>query len=320
MGFGEIPTIENYKFFLDVAFKAARIKASSKRKDIQGDKINRIKILEFMKMETVESVLRAKLEKIVQVYPNFDDLTEFYTQLVKTTMVYSELKKSLGAMNWAQKKISEFTRQYKEKIRKCGEIDAIKNYSKQYFGRIASVLKQISKNLMYLEEGRRIMRDFPSIKEGLFTIAITGFPNIGKTTLLSKITDSKPEINSYAFTTKTLNMGYMKHNNQKIQFIDTPGSLNRLDKMNYIEQMAYLAIKYCAHAMIYVYDLTEPFPLKDQKKLLLELKSFDKPIILYLSKTDILPKEVVSEFTNKVKAITDIEVLKEKILEEFKNY
>jgi len=38
------------------------------------------------------------------------------------------------------------------------------------------------------------MKGFPSIKTNLPTIAIAGFPNVGKTTLLSKITDAKPKI------------------------------------------------------------------------------------------------------------------------------
>ncbi|MFH1770296.1 MAG: GTPase [archaeon] len=320
MGFNEIPKIENYKFYLDVAFKAGRTKASTKRGSIRGDNLNKAKILEFMKIETVERALKSRLFSIVNSFPNFDNLAEFYSELVNNLIEYDELKKSLGAMNWASKKIAEFSNKFKTSIRRSTDVQATKDHSKQYYGRISSVMRQISKNLQFLENTRKILRNFPSIKENMFTVAITGFPNIGKSTLLSKITSSRPEINSYSFTTKNLNVGYMIHGNQKIQFIDTPGTLNRLNKMNEIEKTAYLAIKYCAHMIIYVYDLSEPYPISEQKELLENLKELDKPIIVYLSKTDILDKKVVTEFMKKNKVIADIKILNEKILEEFKNY
>ncbi|MBC8501450.1 MAG: 50S ribosome-binding GTPase [Nanoarchaeota archaeon] len=317
----EIPKVENPSVYLDVAFKKARNKASQKRTSLKADRLRKSKVLEFIKIDTVNDTLNSKLVKIISSFPNFDNLTEFYTELVKTLIDYKELKKSLGAMNWAKNKIADFSKQYRTKIRKCNELLVIRRYGKEYYGRISSVIKQISKNLYFLEETRKIMREFPSVKDGLFTVAIFGFPNIGKTTLLSKLTTSKPEIKPYAFTTKKLNIGYLQHKHRKIQFIDTPGSLNRLDKMNSIEKTAYLAVKYCAHTIVYIYDLTESYPLKDQKKLLKKLKEFDKPIIIYLSKTDIIDKEKTSAFKHSNKGVVvQISTLKNKIIEEFNNY
>lgn len=317
----DIPKIEAHTVYLDVAFSRAKKKSSAKRTSLKiSDKVTKSKILEYLKIETIDGALNSKLTGIITSFPSFDNLTEFYTELVKNTIDYKALKKSLGGMNWAKKKVHEFSIQYKNKIRKSGDLQTIRKLGKEYYGRISSVMKQISKNLKVLEEARKIIRTFPSIKDGMFTVAIAGFPNIGKSTLLSKLTSAKPEIKAYSFTTKGLNVGYMKIGAHKIQFIDTPGTLDRVNKMNTIEKTAHLAIKYCAHLIIYIYDLTEPYSLKDQKKLLKNLKEFDKEIIVYLSKTDILDKKVVSEFKKKNKAITDIEALKEVIEKEFKSY
>jgi len=317
----EIPKVEKPSFYLDVAFKKARKKASEKRSSLKADRLKKSRLLEIVKIETVEKELNKKLSNIITSFPNFDNLTEFYTELVKTLIYYKELKKSLGAMNWAKNKITDFSKHYRTKIRKCNELLVIRRYGKEFYGRISSVMKQVSKNLSFLDEARKTMREFPTVKDGLFTVAIFGFPNIGKTTLLSKLTTSKPEIQPYAFTTKKLNIGYLQHSHRKIQFIDTPGSLNRLDKMNNIEKTAYLAVKYCAHTIVYIYDLTESYPLKDQKKLLKRLKEFDKPIIIYLSKTDIIDKEKTSAFKQSNKgAVVQISTLKNKIIEEFNNY
>lgn len=309
-----IPPIEEFDFYTDYALRTARKDLASK--EFKGYKKSKAKNFEIERLKLINILLRRKLNDITKSFPNFDNLTEFYEEMVRTTLDYDELKASLGSLNWAGDKVNELSREYKNKIIKKEEPDEIKELMKQYIGRVISVFKQIRKNLKYLEKSRHVMENFPSIKEGHFTIAIVGFPNVGKSTLLSKLTTSKPEIQSYAFTTKNLNVGYMSKGYKKIQFIDTPGTLNRLDKMNNIEKIAYLAIKYCANLIIYVYDLTELYPVEDQHELLKRLKKFDKEILVFLSKTDILDKKVVKEFLAKNKCIiTDIEEVKQKVLE-----
>ncbi|HJX06174.1 MAG TPA: GTPase, partial [Candidatus Nanoarchaeia archaeon] len=184
---------------------------------------------------------------------------------------------------------------------------------KAFLGRVSSVMKQIAESLDYLESARKTMAGYPVLKTGLFTICIAGFPNVGKTTLLSKLTTSTPEIKEYAFTTKQLNLGYAEMQGQKVQFIDTPGTLARPDKMNNIEKQAYLAIKYLADMIIYIYDLTEPYPLEDQKRLLEKTKESRKPVMLYLSKTDLLEQGAINKFSQENEALTSIDKLKEEI-------
>ena len=149
------------------------------------------------------------------------------------------------------------------------------------------------------------------VKTKLPTIAIAGFPNVGKSTLLGKISSSKPEVAAYPFTTKGIMIGYFKKDSKKIQILDTPGTLNRLDKMNMIEKQAWLALKLVAKKIIYIFDLTEPFPLDLQEELYTKIKQLQKPVMIYLSKTDILEKEKVNKFKQKYRtAITDLEELK----------
>ncbi|HIH39669.1 TPA: hypothetical protein HA219_03040, partial [Candidatus Woesearchaeota archaeon] len=76
-----------------------------------------------------------------------------------------------------------------------------------------------------------------------------------------------------------------------------------------------LAVKYVAEAVIYVFDLTETaYSLEDQITLYNELKKSRKPIIIYLSKTDILEREKADEFKKKFKAAIDnLDDLKEEI-------
>jgi len=72
--------------------------------------------------------------------------------------------------------------------------------------------------------------------------------------------------------------------------------------MNNIEKVAYLALKMLAEHIIYVFDLTEPYPLEEQEALYKALKKLKRPLSVYLSKTDIMEKADYEEFARKYKA------------------
>lgn len=292
MGFSDLPPVEKVDVFLDAAFKAARENAREHTlAEHEKSPLDRTKTLGIIKINTVNDNLVGKLDFLIAKYPNFDNLSEFYTQLLKHSLNFKQLKKSLGALGWLKDQIRKFSRDFLQKVKRSNDAAAIDGLTKQYYGRISSLVKQVKKDLHYLHGARQILRDFPSIKEELFTICIAGFPNVGKSTILSKLTTAKPEINSYAFTTTKLNIGYMvSSGGTKMQFIDTPGTLNREDLMNPVERHAFLAIRYVADLILYVFDLTENcgYSVKDQQKLFKTLKATGKPMLCYLSKTDLL--------------------------------
>ena len=297
MGFSDLPPIEHTSTYLDAAFKKARLQARDHSlADRDKSPIQREKTLAIIKITTIRDYLIGKFDRIIAKYPNFDNLTEFYTQLLKLTIDYHKLKKSLGSISWTNNKIQELSTDSIRRIKRGSSVETIGGYLKQYYGRISSVLKQVDGEFVTLHNARQVMRDYPAVKDE-FTLAISGFPNVGKSTLLSQITPAKPEINSYAFTTKKLNQGYMKKGAYVIQCIDTPGTLNRPERMNAIEKIAYLAMKYLANSIVYIFDLTEEaYSLKDQMKLLEMIKKYNKPIACYLSKTDLLSDEQIEGF------------------------
>ena len=85
--------------------------------------------------------------------------------------------------------------------------------------------------------------------------------------------------------------------------------------MNSIEKVAYLALTILANKAIYVFDLTEPYPLADQLELFDRVKKLKIPLMVYVSKIDLVPKDQYMEFAKKVGAITDIDEIKKRLMD-----
>lgn len=198
---------------------------------------------------------------------------------------------SLSRLRWASTQIRDITRESVGKIKRSRGLDSTP-VRKAAFGRFSSVMRSIEKDLLFLNEARNILRKMPTIDPAVPTILIAGYPNVGKSSFIVRITGARPEIASYPFTTRGIFVGHFNRGAQKYQVVDTPGLLDRpMDERNDIERQTVAALNHLQGVVLYILDPSEHcgYPLSSQLSLAEDIKNWIKlPVLVVANKADIL--------------------------------
>ncbi|MBW2968291.1 hypothetical protein KY362_07440, partial [Candidatus Woesearchaeota archaeon] len=134
--------VEKPEWYVDLAFKRAR-KVSESVKSQQRRTPHTIRDAELAKIREIRRTLKKHTDIILKAFPSLDTLDEFYQELIRTMLDYALLKKSLGSVRWAQQKVEFFSDNYYNRIKRCHDFKRLTGYSREYYGRISSVMKQI---------------------------------------------------------------------------------------------------------------------------------------------------------------------------------
>lgn len=286
-----IPTIPTPQELLDKGFSRGKKQADL----LRGQKIPKHlkgKRIEERRVVTSCQVIKDKLKSIIDAVPEIESLHPFYQDYIDITVGVDDMKQALGALNWAYGIITQLEKEYGSKIRK-NPSEKSTAIQKQAYGRIASVVNKIKKDLDFLDFAKQNLRNMPTIDFDATTIVIAGFPNVGKSTLLRQITGADPQVANYPFTTKGIQIGHTERKWKNVQIIDTPGLLDRpVLEMNDIEMNAIVALEHLADAILFIFDASETcgFHLENQYNLLKQIEKIfsEIPVIYLFNKMDLI--------------------------------
>ena len=136
----------------------------------------------------------------------------------------------------------------------------------------------------------------------LADVGLVGFPNAGKSTLLSSITSAKPKIASYAFTTLEPNLGIVRYRDDRsFVMADIPGIIEGA------HEGRGLGTRFLRHiernsALLFMVSCEEDDINASYKTLLRELKLYnpellDKQRVLAITKCDLIDAEIEREIS-----------------------
>jgi nucleolar GTP-binding protein len=259
MIFESLPTTPRSEELLDKAFsRAARSGRSKSGLEAQQSML-----------QTASSILADNLENVVTRWPDFGTVDPFYYELADAIVDVDELRRSLSQVTWASRQVRRLREEYQPKLRKT-DADAARKHRKQAFARLADVVEQVADDLERIGEARDALKTLPDIRPDEPAIVVAGYPNVGKSSFVNRVTRADNEIAHYPFTTRGVHVGHFDRDRIRYQIVDTPGLLDRPEAdRNDIERQAVSAVEHLGDAVIFVVDASEAcgYPLSAQLAL-----------------------------------------------------
>jgi len=137
----------------------------------------------------------------------------------------------------------------------------------------------------------------------LADVGLVGFPNAGKSTLLSVVSAAKPKIADYPFTTLVPNLGIVKYReNKSFVMADIPGIIEGahegkglgINFLRHIERNSILLFIVPADSK----DIKEEYGILVNELKMYNPELLDKKRVLAISKSDLLDEELLDEMKN----------------------
>jgi nucleolar GTP-binding protein len=292
--FKSIQVVPTAKDFIDIILSKTQRKTPTEVH--KHFKISRIRSFYMRKVKFTAQNYHEKLSQILTDFPVLDDIHPFYADLMNVLYDRDHYKLALGQLNTARSLIDNLGKDYARLLKYGDSLYRCKQLKRAGLGRMCTLMKKQGPNLAYLEQVRQHMARLPSIDPNARTIIICGYPNVGKSSFMNKVTRANVDVQPYAFTTKSLFIGHTDHRYLRWQIMDTPGILDHpLEERNTIEMQSITALAHLKATILFIVDISEHcgFTIQQQLDLFQSIKPLftGKPLVLALNKIDVLPFE-----------------------------
>ena len=126
---------------------------------------------------------------------------------------------------------------------------------------------------------------------------LVGLPNAGKSTFLAAVSNARPKIADYPFTTLVPNLGVVGIDGHEFVMADIPGLIEGASEGRGLGMQFLAHVERCS-VLLHLVDGTSATIVKDYRTIVTELEAYDdmlgdKPRILALNKADALDRETL---------------------------
>ena len=148
----------------------------------------------------------------------------------------------------------------------------------------------------------------------LADVGLVGFPNAGKSTFLSVVSNARPEIANYAFTTLTPNLGVAEIDGYNLLIADIPGLIEGASEGKGLGD-AFLRHVERTAVLLHLIDIYEENPAEQYQIIRAELEKYqpeliERPEIVALTKSEGMDSELIDfQIENLRKVAPEAEIL-----------
>lgn len=288
--FKRVTVVPPAKDFIDIVLSKTQRKTPTVVH--KGYHISRIRQFYMKKVKYTQKTINDKLTVILADFPRMDDVHPFFGDLMHVLYDRDHYKVALGQVSAVRHMVDNVGRDYVRLMKYGDSLYRCKQLKRAALGRMATACKKLNAALSYLEKVRQHLSRLPTVDPNAKTLLLTGFPNVGKSSFMNKITRADVDVQPYAFTTKSLYTGHTDYKYQTWQVIDTPGILDHsLDQRNVIEMQAITALAHIRASVLFFMDLSETcgYSLAQQLNLFRAIGPLftGKPLVVVFNKSDL---------------------------------
>jgi len=302
--FRNVPEVPSPEGLIDVAFR--RASRASVKMPTRKDRTLVAKLKEIARVKTVASVIAGRLREIKRGIPIVESLNPFYRDMFYLMIDPDKFKIAMARISRASQLVERLSKEYVNKIRSSSDAREASRARREFYGRVASIIKELRNDLQVLSEVKRLKR-LPSFDFNVPIIIVSGAPNVGKSSFVRCVSTAEPEIADYPFTTKSVSVGHIIGPRGVIaQVVDTPGLLDRpLEERNKIELQAIIALKNLEGGMVFLIDPSETcgYSLDYQLNVFRSIKEMfrEKPMVVALTKIDVASEEQIQRALDRLR-------------------
>ena len=219
-------------------------------------------------------------------------LSPFEERLVAQRFGSGSVHLSTLRLHRAEERIRGLSRDAQRSLADARDEEAFAAEVRRFYGRLASFVREVDPDLQRLADLQRFRRDRPRLDPNVPVLAVAGFPNVGKSSLVAQLSSGRPKVAEYPFTTLHIEVGHADVGLDRLQVLDTPGVLDRR-RRNPAEREAEMAVGVAASAVLFVFDPTagSGHTVEEQERLLarwrVEFPSL--PVLEVETKSDLGP-------------------------------
>ena len=270
---------------LDIAFHRASLATPHGDTKPERDRL-RAKLKIVRSGATVVRHLRLETRRFAR-----PGLTEFERALVAGAFGDGTLDRALTRLRRAEERIRGLARDAEAATRRASGPEELGDQVRAFYGRLSSFVREVDRDLETVRSITEFLRQRPRLDPAAPTLVVAGFPNVGKSSLVARLSSARPKVADYPFTTLSIAVGHADLGFDRLQVVDTPGVLGRAHRTNLAEEEATTAVGRAATVVLFVLDPTgtSGYTLEEQEALLAKWRAeFPQlPIVVVETKADL---------------------------------
>ena len=186
VSFKNIAVVPTAKSFMDIVLSKTQRQTPTVCHN--GWNIQRIRSFYMRKVKYTQSTWHDRLTRILEDFPRVEDIHPFYADLLNVLYDKDHYKLALGQLSTARTLIERLAKEYVRLLKYGDSLYRCKTLKRAALGRMCTLMKKHGPSLAYLEQVRQHMGRLPSIDPNTRTLLVCGYPNVGKSSFVNKLT------------------------------------------------------------------------------------------------------------------------------------